>query len=302
MGGAGGAALLISWGLRRERGRGGKGPSWLLVLGLLGQGLWRGGSSQHGALWRHWDTPALHPDSAPPSSPPGGLGGPHAAARAGGDPERGLRDDILRKCALASPRAVVRVTASKTVNRAGGRARQHALTLFPCPGLHVHVRVCSRVCMARGVWAHGWGATSAYVEIMGKARVSAWAGEAQGRPAWHGSPAGACVVLLWPGRGDSHMCQHPHTVGFAGAGSPGLGEGSEEEPRSAPGLGPMAHTPVPHTAKTPHQKHACGRVQLRHGAREQDGRLSPPKSLPGVPAPPGGCRTGPRVPSLHPAA
>lgn len=168
-----------------------------------------------------------------------------------------------------------------------GPGRQHALTLFPCPAPHVHVRVCSRVCTARGVWAHGWGAASACVGLTGKARVSAWAAEARGvrpgpgtqrGPAWHcrGLDAGVRTCANTPTRW-APLVQGPQDVGK------GLRRSRGQPQASGP-----RHTPLYHTwPRHPNTHTPVGTCSLDMGRGEQDGCLSLPESPPGVPPPPG---------------
>lgn len=152
-------------------------------------------------------------------------------ARAGGDPQRGLREDVLRKYFLASPRAVAGAMAGKTVNRVLGGWP----CLWPSPPSHVsaaRAHPCVFMCV------HGVGCLCPHVEcgsmcLRGPERgarekvyVSVCAREAQLHTvcwcsAWYRSHAQACVgvPVAWTqgqrvSPGHLHTCKHETPCGL----------------------------------------------------------------------------------------
>lgn len=154
MGGARRGRITHILGQLGEEG-GGEGRG---LAGSSSLGCWVRGSSRVASLsvglWGDTGRPLPCTPPLPPLPPlpgqQGWRGWAHREARAGGDPQRGLREDVLRKYFLASPRAVAGAMAGKTVNSVLGGWPAFGPHLGPESQLHVHIPVCSCVCMGGG--------------------------------------------------------------------------------------------------------------------------------------------------------
>lgn len=200
----------------------------------------------------------MHPNSAPPKLPARRARGAPHCSRSKGRPREGPLRGYSQKMCLGLSQGGRQGDGQQNSKQLGAElpARPHLV-----PGSR-SARACPRV-LTR---VHGAGRLRP--RVGGCERPRGAHGESGPRAPGlarepSGGPHGAAVA--WT-RGFARA-PAPRMVGSVGARSPGLGEGSEEEPRPAPGLRPTAYTPVLHTAKTPQHKHACGHVQLRHGAR-----------------------------------
>lgn len=222
MGGARRGRITHILGQLGEAGGGREGASLAPCPRAAGSGAASRVASLSAGLWGDTGRPLLcTPTLPPPPTPwPAGLAGVvPQEARAGGDPQRGLREDVLRKYFLASPRAVAGAMAGKTVNSVLGGWPAFGPHLGPVSQLHVHIPVCSCVCMgAGGVWAHAWSVgLCAYVGLSVGLMRKCTHLCVQGRPSyvlWAGVP---------PGTGAKHR---------PAGGSRDLGPRPEGEPRA----------------------------------------------------------------------
>lgn len=237
----------------------------------------------------------MHPNSAPPKLPARRARGAPHCSRSKGRPREGPLRGYSQKMCLGLSQGGRQGDGQQNSKQLGAElpARPHLV-----PGSR-SARACPRVLTrvhGAGRLRPRVGAASARVGLTGRA--------ARGRPAWHGSPAGARMVPPWPGRGGSHGRQHPAWWAPWVHGPQDLGRGLRRSRGQPQASGPQ-RTPLYYTRpRHPNTNMPVATCSLDMGRGGQDGCLSPPKSPPGVPAPHsrGGCRTGQWVPFLHSTA